>query len=354
MQQSDDGVSKIENRASTSPKGGVSIHVPFRIVLLAGLSHLYRLEDLRKLHAERKELEPEPEKDEKDKEAGKVRPDKSIDDENLDSMITANGDDDVDTDEVMDTEDDNPRGPSLRGGRDRILERKRRREAEKERREMLAKQPKGSKQYQRVLKRIDDLEAKMAGLAAARVVFPQMLQEDMISGPFVCTLTDLHRSNIIVDNDWNITRIIDLEFACSWPLEFQQPPYWLGGQCADEIDRSSFGPYHDRFVQTIEEQEGLLSTSTPRKLSAIMRHAWASGTFWLSLAIQDPIAFSSIFWYRILPYRFHLTIDHTTDLTLLANLVGGVDTLQKKLQDYDQYSKQLDCIFEEHDVDASR
>ncbi|KAG9250627.1 uncharacterized protein F5Z01DRAFT_629100 [Emericellopsis atlantica] len=199
-----------------------------------------------------------------------------------------------------------------------------------------------------------DWQFEMGGLVAARAIFPKMLQNDLRSGPFVCSLTDLHRSNIIVDDDWNIMRIIDLEYACSWPLEFQHPPYWLGGQCADEIDQTSFSPHHDRFIQILEEQEELLALRTPRKLSSVMRHAWASGVFWLALAIQDPIAFSSIFWYRILPYQFQLTIDHTTDFTLLADLSGWAHILQKKLQDHDQYSKKLDNLFEECNDEASK
>ncbi|CAG9951872.1 unnamed protein product [Clonostachys rosea f. rosea IK726] len=118
---------------------------------------------------------------------------------------------------------------------------------------------------------------EIAGLAGARAIFPQMLRSDLRSGPFVCSLTDLHRSNIIVDNDWNIVRIIDLEFTCSWPLEFQQPPYWLGGQSADEVDHDSFGSFYDRFVQILEEEEELLTTRPAEKLSSIMRRAWRVG-----------------------------------------------------------------------------
>jgi Williams-Beuren syndrome DDT (WSD), D-TOX E motif len=84
---------------------------------------------------------------------------------------------DVDTDEVMDTEDDNPRGPSLRGGMDRIIERKRRRDAERERREQLAKQPKGSKQYQKILKKIDELEANIVTLEDEIAVLDNDLRE---------------------------------------------------------------------------------------------------------------------------------------------------------------------------------
>lgn len=134
------------------------------------------LEELRKLHVERKEHEPEPEKEDKDKENDKPK-EKSLDDETLDSVLAANIDDDVDTDEVMDTEDDNPRGPSLRGGMDRIMDRKRRRDAERERREQLAKQPKGSKQYQKILKKIDDVEARIATLEDEIAVVDNDLRE---------------------------------------------------------------------------------------------------------------------------------------------------------------------------------
>lgn len=135
------------------------------------------LEELRKLHVERKEHEPEPEKDEKDKEGDKSAKEKPLDDEMLDSVLASNMEEDVDTDEVMDTEDENPRGPSLRGGVDRIMERKRRRDAERERREQLAKQPKGSKQYQRILKKIDEVEAKIAALEDEIAVVDNDLRE---------------------------------------------------------------------------------------------------------------------------------------------------------------------------------
>lgn len=70
---------------------------------------------------------------------------------------------DGESDQIMDTEDEESHQErSLRGGMDRILERKRKLEEERERKEQLAKQPKGSKQYQRVLKKIEDEKAKVA------------------------------------------------------------------------------------------------------------------------------------------------------------------------------------------------
>ncbi|KAK2753267.1 hypothetical protein FQN54_007958 [Arachnomyces sp. PD_36] len=107
------------------------------------------LEELRKLHDERKILQPEPEKS--------PSPVPELDNLN-DSKMTGLDEDS----EQVDSEDDEPRpARSLRGGNDRALERKRRQDEERERKEQIAKQPKGSKQYQRVLKKIDAEKAKI-------------------------------------------------------------------------------------------------------------------------------------------------------------------------------------------------
>lgn len=138
-----------------------------------------RLEELRKLHAERKALEPEPEKEEKkmvDKQ--ETSPSPVVDGPVIDSVLISNTDlEGDDTEGLMDTDDDEARGPSLRGGVDRVAERKRRQEAERERKEQLAKQPKGSKQYQRVLKKIEDQEAKIASLEDEIAVVDNDLRE---------------------------------------------------------------------------------------------------------------------------------------------------------------------------------
>ncbi|KAJ9215573.1 transcriptional regulator family: DDT [Paecilomyces variotii] len=124
------------------------------------------LEELRRLHEERKELQPEPEKS--------PSPVPELEALN-DPKVTAVDDD---SDQVMDTEDEEPHeGRSLRGGMDRILERKRKQEEEQKRKEQLAKQPKGSKQYQRVLKKIEDEKAKIAKLEQEIAVVDNDLRE---------------------------------------------------------------------------------------------------------------------------------------------------------------------------------
>jgi hypothetical protein len=57
-------------------------------------------------------------------------------------------------------------------------------------------------------------------------------------GPFVLQLTDLHSSNIFVDDDWNVVAAIDLEFVCALPPSMMNVPYWLTVDNIDEIEET--------------------------------------------------------------------------------------------------------------------
>lgn len=135
-------------------------------VSLLTISCLFRLEEIRRLHHERKELQPEPEKS--------PSPVPELDELEDSKMTGVDGE----SDQVMDTDDDEARQKrSLRGGVDRAAERKRKFEKERERKEQIAKQPKGSKQYQRVLKKIEDEKAKVAKLEEKIAVVDNDLRE---------------------------------------------------------------------------------------------------------------------------------------------------------------------------------
>ncbi len=76
----------------------------------------------------------------------------------------------------------------------------------------------------------DDGEQQLAALTMMRATLHHFIHPEYRHGPFVFTLTDLHPSNIYVDKDCHITSLIDLEWACSLPIEFQGPPFWLSGR----------------------------------------------------------------------------------------------------------------------------
>ncbi|KMU77981.1 hypothetical protein CISG_06890 [Coccidioides immitis RMSCC 3703] len=73
-------------------------------------------------------------------------------------------------------------------------------------------------------------------LVLMKALIHQFTNRHVCEGPFVMQLTNMHSSNILVDEDWNINYIIDLEWACSLPLENLQPPFWLTGTGVDEIE----------------------------------------------------------------------------------------------------------------------
>ncbi|KAL4954985.1 ATP-utilizing chromatin assembly and remodelling N-terminal-domain-containing protein [Aspergillus filifer] len=121
------------------------------------------LEELRKLHQERKALQPEPEKS-----PSPIPELEAAEDTKMSGM---DGDSQVDS-EVEDTPQ-----RSLRGGADRLIERKRKLDEERERKEQLTKQPKGSKQYQRVLKKIEEQKAAVAKAEEKIMVIDNDLRE---------------------------------------------------------------------------------------------------------------------------------------------------------------------------------
>ncbi|KAL4871138.1 hypothetical protein BDV12DRAFT_164837 [Aspergillus spectabilis] len=120
------------------------------------------LEELRKLHQERKALQPEPEKS-----PTPIPELEATEDTKMSGM----------DDSQIDSEVDGTPQRALRGGTDRAMERKRKLDEERERKEQLAKQPKGSKQYQRVLKKIDEQKAAVQKFEEKIVVVDNDLRE---------------------------------------------------------------------------------------------------------------------------------------------------------------------------------
>lgn len=196
----------------------------------------------------------------------------------------------------------------------------------------------------------DDAWYQMTSLTAARAIFPQMFRRDFYNGPFVYTLTDIHRSNIFVDEDWNITCIMDLEFACSSPIEFLQPPYWLDGGLIDDIEPIKFAPIHAAFLELLEREEQLQNDQRDAEpISSIMRQSWTNGAFWVTLAVKDPVAFTEIFYDRILPSYFSISPEELSEAnySFFARLwrpdISNI--IDQKIQDQATYLEGLKAAF---------
>ncbi|EEP78408.1 predicted protein [Uncinocarpus reesii 1704] len=102
-----------------------------------------------------------------------------------------------------------------------------------------------------------------AALTTMRTVAACFFKRELRRGPFVYVLNDLHQSNILVDEDWNISCLIDLEFACSQPIEMLHPPHWFTNRFVDQIDADHFTSVHGEFMAIMEQQERDLYPETP-------------------------------------------------------------------------------------------
>ncbi|PGH18438.1 hypothetical protein AJ79_00507 [Helicocarpus griseus UAMH5409] len=106
-------------------------------------------------------------------------------------------------------------------------------------------------------------------------------------------------SNILVDDNWNIKCLIDLEWACSHAAEMIQPPYWLSNQAIDLINKDDYEMLHRELMETFADEE--MKIKPPVLLHSILQQGWVRGTFWYSLALSSPTALFKIFYDHIQP-----------------------------------------------------
>lgn len=191
---------------------------------------------------------------------------------------------------------------------------------------------------------------QMGALAAARAMFPRLYRRELNNGPFIFTHPDLHQSNFFVDDNWNITKVLDWEFSCSYPIEFQQPPYWLSDRAIDMIDIDEYEELRKEFMAAlIEEEESVTAGNTEHlRLSSIMQRGWEIGTFWSTSALESPKGFCTLVYQRVLPF-FKIREDAISAErhVLLMRLFNSESSklLKQKKQDKEQYDQRLEAAF---------
>ncbi|OBT76714.1 hypothetical protein VF21_03925 [Pseudogymnoascus sp. 05NY08] len=146
----------------------------------------------------------------------------------------------------------------------------------------------------------DDGRQQLAALTMMRAILPHFVDRNLRHGPFIFTLTDMHQSNIFVDDQWNITSLIDLEWASSLPVELQGPPYWLSGKSLDGMPPGKhledFGQMVEEFMKAFEVEEALVvDKAQPLFYSALMRKCWETGSFWYFHAVGSPKGMYTLF-----------------------------------------------------------
>ncbi len=194
-----------------------------------------------------------------------------------------------------------------------------------------------------------DCVSQMCALVLLRALRPRFFDPKLNHGPFAPVLTDLNVHNIFVDDDWNVTCIIDLEWTAVLPLEFIRTPRWLTSQAVDEINVDNYNVSREEFMGIFEKEEGYLGRCDDNfRCSSIVNRTWTLGTFWYVLALQSSTGLHTLLYDRIQP-RFHKVDEDSTDFYISTYQYWTENAnafIKKKVEDKIAYDEKLCEVFE--------
>lgn len=203
---------------------------------------------------------------------------------------------------------------------------------------------------------IPDCMGQMPSLAIMRTASAQFFDRSLNHGPFIFCLTDLHASNILVDQDWNIKCHIDLEWAAFLAAEFMQAPHWLTNQAVDMIDRDSY-VLREEFMRIFEgaeaeaeaEEKNQQMRQSSMQYSSIMKKGWETGTCWYILALQSPTGLNTLFYNHIQPYyaKKHADDGNFYAITCLYWARNAPAIIKRKVDEKKEYDERLRQAFAE-------
>ncbi|UPK98722.1 hypothetical protein LCI18_009657 [Fusarium solani-melongenae] len=150
----------------------------------------------------------------------------------------------------------------------------------------------------------DDGRERMAIRTLLRAVMHHFILQDQRDGPFLLQMTDLHQSNIFVDDDWNVTCLIDLEWICALPAEMLAVPYWLTNCSIDGITDEEFGIFDEArqaFMSILDEEAGKMRFMHDIQITSTMRKGWESKGVWFWACLRSVNAWLFVFEDHILP-----------------------------------------------------
>ena len=195
-----------------------------------------------------------------------------------------------------------------------------------------------------------DCHGDMAAKVMFRALAHKYIRPDLRYGPFLLQLTDLHASNLFVDDQWNLTCLIDLEWICALPGEMLSAPDWLSG-CAIERIRKEFVEYdtvRTEFMDAFEEEERKSVAAEHRlSLTELMRESWESGGVWFWYSIMSTNAMYPLFTHhirpRFLPHRLRFKEEE-----LLCQFWSekASQVVQTKVEEHQNYKEELQRLFE--------
>jgi hypothetical protein len=125
-----------------------------------------------------------------------------------------------------------------------------------------------------------------------------LTQRELNYGSFILCWTDENLGNFTVDDEFNITSILDLEWCCCRPIETEYPPLWLSGRALHSLPRANeadFTVQCEDFLRVFEQVDSGESVLGPGFFTKVMRDALSKKTYWLMTSLNEPRATYNLF-----------------------------------------------------------
>jgi len=198
-----------------------------------------------------------------------------------------------------------------------------------------------------------DCHFQMAVMALLRTTAHHFLPRELRQGPFVLQMTDFNQSNIFVDDKWNITCLLDLEWVCALPVDALEAPYWLTGRSIDVISEhlNEFDTVRKEFMDIVEEEELKISlTQYNMSIARTMHSSWESKRVWFWNCLLSINAMNSLLMDYIYPMFSSKSWSDTEKFMWLFWTPNCDEVVTKKLADKERFDKALQTIFEQANV----
>jgi hypothetical protein len=198
-----------------------------------------------------------------------------------------------------------------------------------------------------------DCRGQMAASALLRMFSHHYLKRECRNGPFYLQITDSHGGNLFVDDDLNVTCLIDLEWICALPAEALAVPYWLTGLGIDEIVEGNlceFDQVRQEFMNIFEEEEIRRGSKHKPTLASMMDEGWKSGAVWFWACLTTKNARLSLVEDHLCP-RFSPLTSKAEEIISQYWQPDSAEVVRRKVADHERYKRDLNVLFSKQTED---
>ncbi|OAA53908.1 Aminoglycoside phosphotransferase [Niveomyces insectorum RCEF 264] len=166
-----------------------------------------------------------------------------------------------------------------------------------------------------------DAEYQMAIMVVLRAVAHHFVgvrdgNGDRGGQPYLLHLSDSNPGNILVDDDWQVTAMFDLEWLFAAPVAELRAPLWLTWQDIHHITQDGYDDYcasRNIFMDVFREEEGKQTGTGETPLSDAMDASWTSQRTWYYASLSSVGGMTQIFQGRLKPLFWRTETKPDTD-----------------------------------------